>query len=534
MTFRIQSKLFVTALLLSLSTIAIAQDELKQWHTKDAAEGYYGVSSEKALGLLTGRKPTKVRVAIIDSGVDVEHEDLKANIWVNKGEIPGNGIDDDGNGYVDDIHGWNFMGNAAGVNLIHANLEMTRIYRKLAPRFAQIENAKAVSKEDKVDYALFTEVKSQIEEKRAEAQAQFVQLEAFVTIFNKADSVATAALGAGYTLEALMAWNAQESEQMFKGILAGVLADPNFNKKELEKYYEYFNHQLLYHYNPQYDDRAVIGDDYLKTSEQFYGNGQVWIEQADHGTHVSGIVGAVKGNGKGMDGIAPDVELMVLRAVPNGDEFDKDIANAIRYAADNGAQIINMSFGKGYSPSTEAVHAAIRHAEEKGVLMVHAAGNDANNLDRTPNFPHPRYGFQKNPCATWLTVGATTHTGDDKFIAVFSNYGKKQVDLFAPGARIWSTKPGNVYEFEDGTSMAAPVVSGVAALIKSYFPGITAVQLRDLLIATSRTYPKLKVLTPDPSYNPTKLVGMNKISATGGVVNAFDAVERALKLYPQQ
>lgn len=520
-----------TFLILSVS-FSFAQDNLKQWHTKDAADGYYGVGSEKALELLKGRKPSKVRVAIIDSGVDVEHEDLKANIWVNKGEIPDNGIDDDGNGYVDDIYGWNFMGNAKGVNLVHANLEMTRIYRKLAPRFEKVENAKTVAKADKADYARFVEVKGKIEEKLAEARGQFTQLSAFVSMFNKADSIATIQLGEGYTLEQLKGWNAQDSDQMYKGLLAGVLADPNFDKKGLMKYYEYFDHQLKYHYNPQYDDRAVIGDDYENTSQRIYGNEQVWFEQADHGTHVAGIVGAVRGNGIGMDGIAPNVELMILRAVPNGDEFDKDIANAIRYAADNGAQIINMSFGKGYSPHTEAVHAAIRHAEEKGVLMVHAAGNDGTNIDKTPNYPHPRYSFQKQPCSTWLTVGASTHSGDDKFIAVFSNYGKKEVDLFAPGARIWSTKPGSTYEFEDGTSMAAPVVSGVAALLKAYFPQITAVQLRDLLVSTSRTYPKLKVLAPDADYNPTKLVNMSKISVTGGVVNAYDAVERALKLYP--
>jgi len=519
-------------LLLSIAP-TFAQDNLKQWHTRDAQEGFYGVSSEKAIELLekSGRKPKKVRVAIIDSGTDIFHEDLKDNIWVNTGEIPDNGIDDDGNGYVDDVHGWNFMGNGQGVNLVHANLEMTRIYRKLAPRFEKVD-ASAVAKEDKADYALFLEVKSKIEESRNEAKGQFAQLEAFVTIFRAADSAATAELGEGYTIEAVQGWEPDESMQLLKGILVGVMSDPNFDKKSLNKYYDYFNHQLEYHYNPNYDDRAVIGDDPDDMNERIYGNNQVWYEQADHGTHVSGIVGAVRGNGIGMDGIAPNVELMILRAVPNGDEFDKDIANAIRYAADNGAEIINMSFGKGYSPHTEAVHAAIRHAEQKGVLMVHAAGNDGNDLDKTANFPHPRYTFQKQPCSTWLTVGASTHTGDERFIAVFSNYGKKEVDLFSPGARIYSTKPSNTYEFEDGTSMAAPVVSGVAALLKSYFPELTAVQLRDLLVSTVRTYPKQKVLMPDSDYNPTKLVKMNKISRTGGVVNALDAAEKALRMYP--
>ncbi len=289
MTFKKNFKNILTALLITVSLSALGQDQLKQWHTKDAAEGYFGVSSDKALELLKGRKSSKVRVAIIDSGVDVEHEDLKANIWVNAGEIPDNGIDDDGNGYVDDMHGWNFMGNAAGENLIHANLEMTRIYRKLAPRFAEVANPKALSKADKADYALFAEVRSKIQEKREEASGQFAQLAAFVTIFNKADSAANMALGEGYTVESVMAWDAKESDQMYKGILAGVLADPNFDKKELQKYYDYFNHQLEYHYNPEYVDRAVIGDDYENTSERNYGNGQVWIEQADHGTHVAGI-----------------------------------------------------------------------------------------------------------------------------------------------------------------------------------------------------------------------------------------------------
>jgi subtilisin family serine protease len=533
MTIIPRLRTFIAALILvAFQGSVFAQDELKQWHTKDASEGFYGVSSEKALELLKGRKSTKVRVAIIDSGVDVEHEDLKANIWINAKEVADNGKDDDGNGYVDDIYGWNFMGNGKGVNLEHANLEMTRIYRKLAPRFADVKDAKAVAKTDKADYALFVEVRDKINAEIEESKSQFAQLEAFVIIYKKADSAATAALGADYTLEKVAAWEASDSDKLFKTVLAGVMQDPAFDKAGLMKYYEYLDHKLKYHYNPQFDDRAQIGDDYANTAERLYGNEQVWASQADHGTHVSGIVGAVRGNGKGMDGIAPNVELMVLRAVPNGDEFDKDIANAIRYAADNGAQIINMSFGKGYSPQVGAVHEAIRYAEQKGVLMIHAAGNDSENIDKAANFPHPNYGFQKAPCSTWITVGASAHSGDEKFVGVFSNYGKKKVDVFAPGVRIWSTKPGSIYEFEDGTSMAAPVVTGVAALLKSYFPQLTGAQLKELLLSTARTYPKQKVLLPDASYSGTKLTTLGKISATGGVVNALDAAKRALELYP--
>ena len=224
---------------------------------------------------------------------------------------------------------------------------------------------------------------------------------------------------------------------------------------------------------------------------------------------------------------------MILRTVPNGDEFDKDIANAIRYAADNGADIINMSFGKGYSPHFEEVHKAIKHAEEKGVLMVHAAGNDAQNLDKAKNFPNPNYAFQKQPCSTWLRVGASASTGDEQLVGVFSNYGRKSVDLFSPGVQIYSTKPDNTYEFEDGTSMAAPVVSGVAALIKSYFPEITAVQLKELLLESSNKYPKLSVLMPDAEYKQSKSSKFKKLSSNGGVVNALNAAKLALTQYSE-
>ena len=222
---------------------------------------------------------------------------------------------------------------------------------------------------------------------------------------------------------------------------------------------------------------------------------------------------------------------MILRNVPNGDEFDKDVANAIRYAADHGAHIINMSFGKAYSPLFEEVQRAIKYAEEKGVLMIHAAGNDAENLDKASNYPDPNYAFEKGSCSTWLTIGASSSTGDEHLVGVFSNYGKKSVDLFSPGVQIYSTKPNDTYEFEDGTSMAAPVVSGVAALIKSYFPEITAAELKQLLLDSSNKYPKLSVLLPDPEYNQNKLTKFKKLSNNGGIVNAYNAVKIALTKY---
>lgn len=521
-------------LVFATSSVFAQKTSLEGWHLKDPSEGIYGVGAEKAYELLKDRKPKKVVVAILDSGVDIDHEDLKDNIWVNPNEIANNGIDDDNNGYVDDVHGWNFLGNAQGENLSAANLEITRIYRKLAPRFQEIESIKEVAKEDRADYEQFISIKEEILKELNATAHEFAQIDGFVTVYNASDSAAAANLGEDYTSEDLLSWKPEaEDLKLYQSILAEFSQDPNFSKASLVKYHNYLQEKFKYHYNPQFDDRSILGDDPDDMTERFYGNNDVSAPHNDHGTHVAGIVGAVSGNGIGMDGIAQHVELMILRTVPNGDEFDKDIANAIRYAADNGADIINMSFGKGYSPHFEEVQRAIKHAEEKGILMVHAAGNDAENLDNVKNFPDPDYAFEKGSCKTCLTIGASASTGDEHLVGVFSNYGKKTVDMFSPGVQIYSTKPNNTYAFEDGTSMAAPVVSGVAALIKSYFPEITAVQLRELLLESSNKHPKLTVLMPDSKYKQNTSTKFKNLSRSGGVVNALNAAKLAIKKYSE-
>lgn len=526
-------KLLSISLALVISATGFAQDDsLKGWHHKDPSDGTPGVGTEKAYELLKDRKPTKVIVGILDSGVDTDHEDLKDNIWVNEDEIPGNGIDDDKNGYVDDINGWNFLGNAAGVNLDAANLEVTRLYRKLAPKFGEVESKKDVAKEDRADYELFKEAEETILKELNESANEFGQIDAFVTVYQAADSTAKAQLGEDYTTEQLLAWQPETDDlKLYQSILAGLAQDETFSFEGLMDYHKYLKDKLEYHYNPRFVDRSLLGDDYENTAERFYGNNDVSAPHDDHGTHVSGIVGAVRNNGVGMNGICQNVELMILRTVPNGDEFDKDVANAIRYAADNGAQIMNMSFGKGYSPQVEAVYEAIKYAEDKGVLMVHGAGNDAANIDKVDNFPNPYYSFQKQPCSTWLSVGASGPTDDEHLVGSFSNYGKKKLDIFAPGVQIYSAKPDDTYEFADGTSMAAPVVTGVAALIKSYFPQITAVELRELLLESATDLSKHKVLMPDENHSPSKSTKFGKLSNSGSVVNAYNAAKLALTKY---
>lgn len=500
-------------------------DTLDDWHLRDAQQhGMHGISLQKALDLVKDRKPTKVRVAIIDSGIDVNHEDLKANAWVNAKEVAGNGKDDDGNGFVDDVNGWNFMGKADGTNLEHANLELTRMLRAMSPEMGKYQSENDVPKDKKAAWKEFKAMENKLQEELVQASGEAMQVNMLASFFNKADSALKAILGADYTAQQLesMVPESKEAAQFRGGMLQ--MLGQGLDRKKVKDYQEYVESRTKYHFNMEYLDRAILGDNADDFSNLKYGNANVSAPQAGHGTHVAGIVGAVRGNKIGMEGIVPNVEIMALRAVPNGDEFDKDIAAAIRYATDNGARIINMSFGKSYSPHFDKVHEAIRYAEQKGVLMIHAAGNDSENLDKAKNFPHPNYTFQKTPCSTWLTIGASSGTGKEDFAGAFSNYGQKTVDLFAPGVQIYSLKPDNTYEHESGTSMAAPVASGVAALVLSYFPNLTAVQLKEILLTSSVKYPKLKVNQPGTE----KLVPFKSLSRTGGVVNAYEALKKAM------
>lgn len=517
----------------ALPVIALAQnEELKGWHHQSVTDSTHGIGTEQAYELLKGRTSKKVVVAILDSGLDTDHEDLVDNIWVNEDEIPGNGIDDDKNGYIDDINGWNFLGNANGENIDAANLEVTRLYRKFAPRFGEIESKNEVAKEDRADYELFKKVEAKILEELNSTAQEFAQIDGFLKVYTLSDSAAKADLKEDYTLEDVLAWEPEsEDAKLYQNILSGMLQNPEFSYEQLRDYNDYLKDKLEYHYNPRFIDRATIGDNYENTEERFYGNNDVAAPHNDHGTHVAGIVGAVRNNNLGMNGICENVALMAVRTVPNGDEFDKDVANAIRYAVDNGADIINMSFGKNYSPQKEAVYAAIKYAEENDVLLIAGAGNSAENIDKIVNYPNGYYPDSKDKCSTFLAVGATFNETDSDLVAPFSNYGKKRLDIFAPGVQIYSTKPDDTYEFEDGTSMAAPVVAGVAALIKSYFPEITAIQLRDLLLESSVKYNKLKVALPDPEFRSTKATKLKKISNTGGIISAESAVKLALTKY---
>ncbi|MCH2046034.1 MAG: S8 family peptidase [Saprospiraceae bacterium] len=511
----------LAALLAGQSFVMNAQDKAPEnWFNLDLkADGVFGVSTEKAYKeLLKDKKPKKtIIVAVIDSGVDAEHEDLKDVMWVNEKEVPNNGKDDDGNGYIDDVHGWNFIGGKDGENVDHDTYELTRLYKEL-------KNKKRSGKEEK----RFQKIKKVYESKRDELEQQNMTVKAIL------DALTTVKEHVGkdnYTAEELT--GIETEDEKLKSSLAMInrlfLNTGAEDYKELNtsinEWGDYLKNGLDYGYNVDFNPRTIVGDDYTNVDDKIYGNADVEGPDAGHGTHVAGIIAAVRGNEVGMDGVANNVRIMGVRAVPNGDERDKDVANAIRYAVDNGAQVINMSFGKGYAYNKKAVDAAIKYAEKNDVLLVHAAGNSSLNIDEESNFPTKRYGNGKKTAKNWLEVGALNWKDGADSPAPFSNYGKGTVDLFAPGVDIFSTMPDDKYEALSGTSMASPVTAGVAALVLSYYPELSAAQLKDILVSTVEPLEE-KVKRPGSA---TPNIQFEELSITGGVVNVFKALEKADK-----
>ena len=501
-----------------------------------------GVSSDRIhADLLQGLPGENVIVAVIDGGVDPLHEDLKAKMWINKGEIAGNGVDDDGNGYIDDIHGWNFIGGADGENVHHDSYELTRIVSKLAQKYENA-NPDGLTKDEKEEYARYMSYKKDVDKEVEKASEKVEQFDQILTYIKFALNMSREALGdKAITKENIDALD-DDKYAMVKGFFEQLLPqlggfEGNLDEleglivKDMEEALEHEQHKIDYGYNVNYNPRPIVNDNYGDLKERFYGNNDVKGPDAFHGTHVAGIIGADRQNDLGIKGVAEHVRIMAIRAVPDGDERDKDVANAIRYAVDNGAKVVNMSFGKGFSPNESEVEKAIRYAEKKDVLLVHAAGNSNQNNDENPNFPNGRYDqkrglFMPKVAKNWIEVGALSWEQGEGLVATFSNYGKANVDLFAPGHEIYSTTPDGTYEAASGTSMAAPVVSGVAAIIRAHFPKLKAKQVKELL--TESTIPYDGEVRKPGSF---ELVPFSDLSKTGGVVNARQAIQKAIQQY---
>ncbi|SEN58552.1 Subtilase family protein [bacterium A37T11] len=534
----------IIAILLCLPFLVKAQDSAsvsndRGWHLKDKqTDSVYGISLDKAYEFLAqhnrkAKKKNKVIVGIIDSGVDTLHQDLVSVLWLNPKEDKKkyNGKDDDKNGYIDDVYGWNFIGNANGKNVNKDSYEVIRVYHQFKATYANVTDTATIA--DKKQYHNWLAAKKEVESYSTdEKKQQVANMKLMVNGLTKADSVLRKAMGkeefTGAELKnASLTGMAETVKNQVLGFLQMSQQMETTNKKYLKEMTDYVNGEQqkasAMTTPPIAYRNDVVKDNYSDFNDNHYGNHDVMAASATHGTHVAGIIGAARNNGLGMDGVADNVALMAVRAVPDGDEHDKDIALAIRYAVDNGAKVINMSFGKALSPEKSWVDEAVKYAAAHDVLLVHAAGNEGENLDSTSNFPTDKLD-DGTRASNWITVGASGDVKEGGIVAPFSNYGKKDVDVFAPGLRIYSTVPGiDKYEFLQGTSMASPVVAGIAALIRSYYPKLTAVQVKEIIEKSVVKVPE-KVIKPG---TPDQYVTLDDLCRTGGIVNAYEAVKLA-------
>jgi len=488
-----------------------------------------GASVNKAYAeLLSGKTSRKkIVVAVIDGGVDITHPDLEGKIWINPREVAGNGLDDDKNGFADDIHGWNFIGNKLGENLLYENMEYVRIYKSMKAEFGEVKRIEQVAPADRDRYKLFNKCRVKYDEELKKNSDRNTSLENFDAYYRSKEEILKRYLKkdkiSKEEIKAIKS-KAEDVNEAKKTILD--LYEKGFTYSDLAGLRKRTNDYLNFYLNLEFNPRKLVGDNPDDISDVDYGNAEVKGPRSFHGTFVSGIIAANRNNGIGTDGIADNVEIMVLRVVPDGDERDKDVALAIRYAVDNGANIINMSFGKYFSVNHRFMEDAIRYADEHNVLMIHSAGNESDNLDLIDHYPSAVTGkslFAKN----WIAVGATGVKADKNFCGVFSNYGTKTVDLFAPGVNIISLFPENAYKMGDGTSYSGPVVTGVAALVWSYYPDLSAQQLKEILVNSATHYPKLKVYIPETSSEKKTKTAFSELSKTGGVINAYSAIKLA-------
>jgi subtilisin family serine protease len=546
-------KLLLGAML--LVNVAVAQTDTKtlrksvpnNWYQLDlATTGYNGISLDKAYEFIKSKKikSTRITVAVIDSGIDTLHEDLKPILWKNSKEIPGNGIDDDHNGYIDDVHGWNFIGGKDGRNLKEDSYEGARVYYALKPKWEnKVVNEAELSAADKKEYKTFLEAKQ-----KTVGNIEVSELPLMKEMLERlqaGDSIIKKDIGKDeYTAKDIKDYNPTNTNaQAAKGVL--------LNISQLNNSDDITNAQLIEELNgevrkaesastpPENFRKEIVQDDETNINDRYYGNNDIMANTPFHGTHCSGIIAAARDNGKGIQGIADNVRIMMVRAVPDGDEHDKDIANAIRYAVDNGAKIISMSFGKDFSPQKQWVDDAFKYAESKGVLLVHAAGNDSKDVDTASNFPNPVFADGSGRATNVITVGASGDVKNGGLTAYFSNYGKKEVDVFAPGVDIYSTIPGgNTYGKASGTSMACPVVAGVAALILENYPNLTPQQLKEAIVKTAQA-PKGKVNLPTKDVvisnnDSVGKVNLNDLCVSGGFINAYDAIKYASTIKPKK
>jgi cell wall-associated protease len=507
-------------------------DPPKNWHTLDLnKDGFFGISLNDAYLFLKGKKSKPVLVAIIDSGVDTTQQDLQGVLWVNPGEKPANGKDDDHNGYIDDMHGWDFLGGKNGKADIDETSEEIRSYYKLVDKY---RNATAATPGNEKEYAYWLRVKAVRDSTIASSTRDLEYLKPELSALMVSNGFIKKALklpaGGSFSMknldsiqskndtiiESKLVWSEVFQQEGTSSTNVGVL-------KDISEYVKKLNNDL----NPDLGYRnETIGDDPDVNDGKPYGNNILEYSNASHGTGVAGLIGAKRGNGYGIDGVADNVRIMVLMAVNNGDEYDKDIANSLRYAIDNGAKVINMSFGKRLSPHKDWLDAMYKYAAEKDVLLVHASGNENLNTDSVQEYPNATFldGTVHNDNV--IEVGASGPREDTTLAANFSNYGKNTVDVFAPGVKVTSIDHGAEFDTADGTSFSAPIITGIAALILEYYPKLSAAQVKTAIMQSVTPLTGVMVYKPGTH----QLVAFSTLSKSGGIVNAEKALELASKM----
>ncbi|MCX8080299.1 MAG: S8 family serine peptidase [Bacteroidia bacterium] len=520
----------------------------KNWFLLDPFEDKYrGMSVEKAYKeLLSGKTPSTIIVAVLDSGVDYDHEDLKNVMWVNEKEIPANGIDDDKNGYIDDIHGWSFLGGKNGKNIKTETLEAVRIVKDGKSKFEGKKPNDFSDKKSKEECKVYHEAKEYVKEMTEKFMPAYNMAKNISSKFDKLELELKNSGKSNPNLEDALSLKSDNNDiKQLQMMLKGISNKSGKHPKDIplsdvkNKFKEQLNQaveMIEYSLNENYDPRPeIVGDNINDPYEKYYGNNDCKGPASLHGTHVAGIIAAQRGNGIGMDGVAANVRIMSVRCVPDGDERDKDVANAIRYAVDNGARIINMSFGKRFSPQKKVVDDAIRYAEAKGVLLVHAAGNDHIDIDKITHYPSAFYEDGKK-ATNVLTIGAMDWKSDTILPARFSNYGKVNVDIFSPGVDIYATTPDNSYMYLQGTSMACPAAAGVAAVLLSYYPHLSPQDVIKIITKSSlKNWKNKKVVLPGYDKTDTKhMVKFKKLCKYGGIVNLYAALKLAEKKYSKK
>ncbi|HMZ46032.1 MAG TPA: S8 family peptidase [Chitinophagaceae bacterium] len=538
--------LFVFVLIISAKFSFSQKTVANGWHLLNyQQDSVYGIDLNRAYAFLLekNKKATPVIVAVIDSGIDTAHEDLKNILWKNTKEIPGNGIDDDKNGYIDDIYGWNFLGNKDGRNIKKASSEKSRIFHTYKNKYENKElDTNLLSKDEKYIYKTWLRSAAEINASTQE-QANITYIELALKSLIKNDKIVREDMGKEeYTFEELEIYipKTNDAKRAKVGVLQIIklfsLDSKSKNTEVIEEISEYVEGKKASFEEAEkapFDYRAdIVKDNTKDINDKNYGNNDVMASTPKHGTHVSGIIAAQRNNNLGMDGVADNVKIMTIRAVPDGDEYDKDVALAIFYAVDNGAKVINMSFGKGFSPEKKWVDSAVQYAASKDVIILHAAGNDSKNIDSSENFPNPFMYYTGKRAPNYVTVGASSDPKiSGSLAASFSNYGINTVDVFAPGDKIYSTIPGgNKYGNLQGTSMATPVVAGIAALLRSYYPSLSAVQIKNIIEKSATIYDN-SVATFLPGTNDKTT--LSELCRTGGLVNAYAAVQLAEKTVPE-